>query len=93
MREETVGVTDYYKLAVLDLHRVPPVRSEHSGRYWAYYKKADIKNLLEDYENGRLKVIARDYVAAVQRTKSKIFESERVSKAEGNYKNDTGSNL
>ena len=76
--ETEIAVSDFARLAVLDLKAVAPIRSERVGsRYWAYFKESQARKLLESYENGTLKVIARDYDSAMKRTKDRIFESER----------------
>lgn len=75
---ELEPVSDYFKLAILDLSGVVPQRAERSGgRYWAYFPKDKARKLLDEYDSGKLKVVARDLEAAVTRTKNKIFESER----------------
>lgn len=82
-QSELVAISDFHKLAVLDLHRIKPIRADYAGRYWAYYSRDDAGKLLDDYETGRLKVVARDFVSAINRTKDKIFELERARENNG----------
>ncbi len=80
---ELVAVSDFYKLAVLDLYRVIPIRAEHTGRYWAYFSKEDAQKLIDEYESGHLKVVARDFVSSISRVKDRIFELERTHHKSG----------
>lgn len=77
---ETVAVSDFYKLAVLDISGITPERTENKGRFWAFFKRDKVEKLLADYESGKLKVVARDFAASVSRTKDRIFESERIER-------------
>jgi len=76
-------VTDLYKLSVLDLHRITPDESEYNGRYWAFFSDPTTQDVLAAYDAGRLKVVARDFVAAINRTKDRIFEMERAHQQHG----------
>lgn len=80
------AVSDFHKLALLDLFGIPPKATEYNGRYWAYFNKSDVDGLLADYEAGHLKVTARDYVSAISRVKDRIFELERAHTRSG-FKN------
>lgn len=79
MENNEVAISDYYKLAVLDMFRVKPKRTEYNGRYWAYYNALEAAQLMHDYDAGILKVSIRDFVASVRSVKSQIFESKRGS--------------
>ena len=81
---EFLAVSDFHKLAILDLHKIIPKRAEHNGRYWAFFAKDDAGKILEAYDAGRLKVVARDFVSAISRVKDRIFELERTRRAEKN---------
>jgi hypothetical protein len=76
--ENLISISDFNKLAILDLHKIIPKSAEHNGRYWAYFSKDEVEKILADYDAGRLKVIARDFVSAISRTKDRIFELERA---------------
>jgi hypothetical protein len=81
--EEEVAISDIFKLTVADHFKKTPIRTEHTGRYWAYYAKRDVDKLLEDYESGHLRVIARDFVSSLNRVKDRIFEAERARARSG----------
>lgn len=73
-----IAVSDFYQLAALDLFRISPLRTEYSGRYWAFFSRADAEPVLAGFDNGSLEASLRDFAAAVNRTKDRIFEGERA---------------
>lgn len=77
MKEQEIEVSDFNKLAVLDLNRIRPLRSNYDGRYRVYFRREDVEKIICDYENGLLTVVARDFVSSIKRVKDRIFESER----------------
>ena len=81
------GISDYFKIAVFNYLSIPPSRITHEDRFWAFFPEQKAEVILSEYENGALKVVARDYVAAITRVKTQIFESERAKRAKdgGNY--------
>jgi hypothetical protein len=85
MSETLIPISDFHKLAVLDLLKVVPTKTEHTGRFWAYYPQEKVEVILTEYETGTLKVIARDFVASVQRIKDRIFEAERARARSGDH--------
>ncbi len=80
---ELQAISDFHRLAILDLHRIIPKKIEHNGRYWAYFSEEDVGQILSDYDAGSLTVIARDFVASIGRVKDRIFESERAKNGVG----------
>lgn len=85
MNKNEIPVSEYHKLAVLDLFKITPARTEHNGRFWAYFDTPLATKILNDYDSGTLQVTARDYVAAVQRVKDRIFEAERARARSGSH--------
>ena len=75
-----IPVSDFNKLAVLDLLRITPRRTEYNGRYWAFFDQTAAGPLAE-YESGALQRPLRDFVASLDRVKTRIFESERAMRA------------
>lgn len=76
-----IAVCDFARLAVLDLAGIVANRTERIGnRFWAYFPESKAKKVMDAFENGTLKVVARDYDAALRRTKDRIFNSERQLK-------------
>ena len=80
---ELLAVSDFHKLAVLDHYKVAPKKVEHTGRYWAFFLKQEVEKLIDDYDSGRLKVVARDFVSSINRVKDRIFEMERTQNRSG----------
>lgn len=75
---QLIPVSDFHKLAVLDLFKIQPVRVEHDGRFWAFYSRVLAEPLLSEYESGLLQAPLRDYTASLDRVKTRIFEAERA---------------
>lgn len=75
-----MAVSDYSKLAVLDMKGIIPLRSERvDGRFWGIYATKDVEKILELYDSGKMKVSVREFVAALGRVKDRIFERERAA--------------
>jgi hypothetical protein len=78
MDEEMIRISDFHKLAVLDTLKIRFVRAERAGRYYEVFRMEDVGNVLTDYDSGNLGLPIRDFVAALGRVKTRIFESERA---------------
>jgi len=89
-RSNEICLSDYSKMAALDLQGIRFSRHEYNGRFYAYYdpsaRKTDennkpvgktVREILDDYELGKNDL--RDFVAAQGRMKDFIFEAERMS--------------
>ena len=76
---EQLMVSDFYKLAILDLHHIMPTVSEYKNRYFCYFDKSKAQPIIDQYDAGSLAVNARDFVASINRSKDKIFEAERAN--------------
>ena len=75
---ELERVSDYYKMAILDLHGISPQKIERSGsRICGLFPKDAVSRILQDYESGVLRVVARDFEAALRRTRTRIIEAKR----------------
>lgn len=86
---ELLAISDFHRLAILDLHRIIPKRIKHNGRYWAYFSEDEAGQILSEYDAGTLTVICRDFVASIERVKDRIFESERSIRAKNGIGRDT----
>lgn len=83
--KDLIPVSDFFKLAVLDLLHLTPRRTEHNGRYWAYFDRGSAQKLLDQYDSGVLRGCLRDYAASIERVKTRIFESERMARNGANH--------
>ena len=85
-----ICLSDYSKIAVLDMKGIRFSRHEYNGRFYAFYdpsaRKTDendkpvgktAREILNDYESGKDGL--REFVAAQGRTKDFIFETERIA--------------
>ena len=80
---ELEAISDFYKLVVLNHLKITPQRTEYNGRYWGFFIKVEVSKVLNDYDAGRLKVVARDFVSSINRVKDRIFELERANARSG----------
>ncbi len=78
-----ISVSDLYRLSVLDLLRIIPKHIEHDGRFRGFFDPADAAEILEAYDSGRLRVVARDFASSINRVKDRIFEMERARLIDG----------
>jgi hypothetical protein len=72
------AVSDYFKLALLDLHDIQPLRVEYDGRYWAFFDSEKARPILTAFDDGTQKESVRDYSRALISMKSRIFEMARI---------------
>jgi hypothetical protein len=76
-------VSDIKKLAILDLHKIAPKKTEHDGRFWGFFDSQESAAILEAYDSGELRVVARDFASSIDRVKDQIFELERARQRDG----------
>lgn len=84
-----IPVSDFFKLAALDLLRIAPEHFEYHNRYWAYFLADQAQKVLEQYDSGALTGCLRDYAASLERVKTRIFESERMARNGAQYGNES----
>lgn len=81
---DLIPVSDIYRLAVLNMMGISPVKTDYKDyRYWGFFDPEKAETILADYENGTLRVVARDLSASIVRVKDRIFEMERAQKRNG----------
>ena len=90
MEEKQVVLSDMYRMAILDLAGVQPTRSEFDGRLWAAYDAGQADKILKEFDSGKLKVVGRDFVSAIQRIKDRVFQQARLAKSRGGLIDGTG---
>jgi hypothetical protein len=81
--KDLTAISDVYRLAIANYYKIKPTKTEHTGRFWAYFPRKTIETILADYDAGTMTVVARDFVASIQRTKDTIFEAERARTKSG----------
>lgn len=77
--------SDLYRLAVADLHGITPVKTNLNGRFWAYFDPSKVDGIFRSYEDGSLRVSARDFASALTRVKDKVFSAQRMAQAQGAF--------
>jgi hypothetical protein len=84
---EEICLSDFNKMALLDMHGIMETRHEYKERYYSFFsanakgkliKNKTARQLLDDYESGVASpIILRDFTDSVRRVKDRIFEAER----------------
>jgi hypothetical protein len=78
-KTEEMLISDIDKMAILDWAGIQQTRCEYKNRrYYAFFEATEkAKQLLSDYESGKLTGVFRDYSAAQDRVKTRIFDASR----------------